>query len=178
MFLNLIMILQNPPVFFCSLLVLPVTSRWGSSLQHSYRKHPGCGAAGGGVFQNEKCKYLLGQTIFQKRPLFPLTCRFLLRPPDVPGHSARASSLHPGQQLRGSARLDRHPDQSEPMQPQTSEHLPSLSLPQRPLALLQALSRHGSWVYAVHWVQGNLSNPLCLLCFHFSNLYPSICVCF
>uniref|UniRef100_A0A3B4TQM2 RAS p21 protein activator 3 n=1 Tax=Seriola dumerili TaxID=41447 RepID=A0A3B4TQM2_SERDU len=75
-----------------------------------------------------------------------------LPPPDVPGYSARAGTLHPGQQLRRGARLDRHPDQSQPVQPQTPEHLPSLSLPQRPLALLQVLSRHSPWVYALHRV--------------------------
>lgn len=37
--------------------VFPSTSRWGSSVQHSHRKHPGCREAGGGVFQNEKCKH-------------------------------------------------------------------------------------------------------------------------
>ncbi|GLD70577.1 ras GTPase-activating protein 3 isoform X1 [Lates japonicus] len=36
---------------------------------------------------------------------------------------------------------------SQPVQPQTPEHLPSSALPQRPLALLQALSGQ-PWVYA------------------------------
>lgn len=72
--------------------------------------------------------------------------------PDVPGHSTGAGALHPGQQLRGGPRLDRHPDQSQPVQPQTIKHLPSLSLPQRPLALLQDVCRHSTRVHALHWV--------------------------
>lgn len=73
-------------------------------------------------------------------------------PPDVPGHSTGASALHPGQQLCGGPRLDWHPDQSQPVQPQTIKHLPSVSLPQRPLALLQDVCRHSTRVHALHWV--------------------------
>lgn len=36
--------------------VFLLASRWGRSVQHSHRKHPGCGEAGGGVIQDEKCK--------------------------------------------------------------------------------------------------------------------------
>lgn len=102
-----------------------------------------------------------------------LTCCLFFPPSDVPGHSARAGALHPGQQLCWGARLDRHPDQSQPVQPQTPKHLPSFSLPQRPLALLQALGRHSPWVYALHWVRkaveiypasGSCVHSLILLC--------------
>lgn len=73
--------------------------------------------------------------------------------PDVPGNSTRASPVHPGQQLCGGTWLDWHPDQSQPVQPQALKHLPSLSLPQRPLALLQALGRRSPWVYTLHRVR-------------------------
>lgn len=100
--------------------------------------------------------------------------------PDVPGYSTRASPLHPGQQLCRGARLDRHPDQSQPVQPQTLKHLPSFSLPQRPLALLQAVSRHRPGVYALHWVRNVFSTcvqhhvlvPFCRLS------HSSVCICF
>lgn len=36
--------------------MLPFISRWGRAVQHSHREHSGCGKAGGGVFQDEKCK--------------------------------------------------------------------------------------------------------------------------
>lgn len=75
-------------------------------------------------------------------------------PPDVPGHSTGASALHPGQQLCGGPRLDWHPDQSQPVQPQTIKHLPSLSLPQRPLAVLQDVCRHWTRLHALHRVGG------------------------
>lgn len=87
---------------------------------------------------------------------------------DVPGYSARASTLHPGQQLCRGPRLDRHPDQSQPVQPQTLKHLSSFSLPQWPLALLQALSWHSPWVHALHRVCKHFRmcpalNHVCLL---------------
>lgn len=99
-----------------------------------------------------------------------LLSHFLSRVPDVPGYSARASPLHPGQQLRRGPRLDWHPDQSESVQPQTLKHLPSFSLPQRPLALLQALSGHRPWVHALHWVRKRWSD---LVQQHVSVFYTS-----
>lgn len=39
---------------FSFVIFLP--SRRGRSVQHSYRKHSGCGEAGGRVFQNEECE--------------------------------------------------------------------------------------------------------------------------
>lgn len=143
---------------FCTLArahflnVLPVASRWGSSVQHSYRKYIGCGAAGGGVFQDEKRKDVCSKRSLCKCLDSPLKYALFSSPPDVPGYSARASTLHPGQQLCGGPWLDRHPHQSQPMQPQTPEHLPSFSLPQWPLAVLQALSRHSYWVHTLHRV--------------------------
>ncbi len=152
--------------FFVISRVFPLTSRWGSSVQHSHREHTGCRAARGGVFQDEKCKDPTQQALWNlcsfvlwfdpnhshKYLDSSLTCCPFFPPPDVPGYSAGAGALHPGQQLRRGARLDRHPDQSQPVQPQTPKHLPSFSLPQRPLALLQVLSGHSPWVYALHWV--------------------------
>lgn len=89
--------------------------------------------------------------------LFGINLLLLTAPPpplpDVPGYSTRASALHTGQQLCGGTWLDRHPDQSQPVQSQTLKHLPPFSLPQRPLALLQALCRHGTWVHTLHWVR-------------------------
>lgn len=109
---------------------------------------------------NHSYKYL--DSSFTHRPFFP--------PPDVPGHSAGAGALHSGQQLRRSARLDRHPDQSQPVQPQTPKHLPSFSLPQRPLALLQALSRRSRWVYTLHRVREvvkkSIQHQVPLICLH------------
>lgn len=102
-------------------------------------------------------------------PFFPLA--------DVPGHSTRASTLHPGQQLCRGPRLDRHPDQSQPVQPQTLKHLSSFSLPQWPLALLQALSWHSPWVYALHRVCKVVR--MCPASQHFCLLsHSSVCICF
>lgn len=141
-------------LYVSCLNVLIVASRRGRSVQHSYRKHLGCGAAGGGVLQDEKredfCSFC-GPTVFVK-----YLSERVSPPPDVPGHPAGASALHPGQQLRRGAWLDRHPDQSQPVQPQTPEHVPPFSLPQRTLALLQAVSRHGSGLHALHRVRKSL----------------------
>lgn len=103
-------------------------------------------------------------------PIFP--------PPDVPGYSTRARTLHPGQQLRRGTWLDRHPDQSQPVQPQTLKHLPSFSLPQRPLALLQVLSRHSSWVYSLHWVKISKSVQHQVLIVPFPLSHCPACMCF
>lgn len=110
------------------------------------------------LVQNYSCKYSISIVLSLPVPFCPL--------PDVPGYSTRASPLHPGQQLCRGTRLDRHPDQSQPVQPQTLKHLPSFSLPQRPLALLQAVSRRRPWVYALHWVRKV-----------FFNMCPASCAC-
>lgn len=45
-------------------VVFPFTSRWGSSVQHSHREHPGCRKTRGGVFQDEKCKDSTSQPLW------------------------------------------------------------------------------------------------------------------
>ena len=105
--------------------------------------------------QNSLCKYVDPPFKFNLFSPFP----------DVPSYPARASTLHPGQQLRGSSWLDRHPHQSQPVQPQTPKHLPSFSLPQWPLAVLQALSRHSSRMHTLHWVR-NVVRILLSIRFH------------
>lgn len=60
-----ILFLQYSNLIFNMYVFSRVTSRWGSSVQHSYRKHPGCREARGGVFQNEKCKHSNPYEIFE-----------------------------------------------------------------------------------------------------------------
>lgn len=174
--------------------VLPFTARWGSSVQHSHREHPGCREARGGVFQDEKCKDPTQQPSVKSLELSASCSNYqyitILIPPslpvpifprsDVPGHSTRACTLHPGQQLCRGPRLDRHLDQSQPVQPQTLKHLPSFRLPQRPLALLQALSRRSPRVYTLHRVR--LAARMCPesgLCPLLPLTHPSpACFCF
>lgn len=128
--------------------------------------------------KNVRCQRLVGRNVALQ--VCWLLSHFLSHVPDVPGYSARASPLHPGQQLRRGPRLDWHPDQSQSVQPQTLKHLPSFSLPQRPLALLQALSGHRPWVHALHWVrkrwsdlvQQHVSFKWALSFFH---LFPVVC---
>lgn len=145
--------------------VLPFTARWGSSVQHSHWEHPGCREARGGVIQDEKCKGRHTASFCDLSILLKLFWFFahFLSPffprSDVPGHSTRARTLHPGQQLCRGPRLDRHLDQSQSVQPQTLKHLPPFRLPQRPLALLQALSRRSPRVYALHRVR--LTSRMC-----------------
>lgn len=76
-------------------------------MQHPHREHPGCRKTRGGVFQDEKCKEperVVGRNVVLR--VCRLLSHFLSRVPDVPGYSARASPLHPGQQLRRGPRLD------------------------------------------------------------------------
>lgn len=80
-------------------------------------------------------------------------------PSDVPGHPARASTVHPGQQLCGGQGLDRHPHQSEPVQQETPHCLPPVRLPERPLAVLQGLLGHSPGLLPLHWVGLCLPSP-------------------
>lgn len=150
-------------------------------MQHSYREHLGCGEARRGVVQDEKCEDRSSRDNAPKDFLQELkTSAYLLLlplPPDVPGYSAGASALHPSQQLCGGPRLDRHPDQSQPVQPQTPEHLPPFSLPQRPLALLQAVCRHSPGVYALHWVHGAFKAHPQSDSTYFPSLPLTVCMC-
>lgn len=59
--------------------VFPFTSRWGSSVQHSHREHPGCRKTRGGVFQDEKCKDSTSQPLWNLSSFWVFGPKLLLQ---------------------------------------------------------------------------------------------------